>query len=95
MVAVMGRFNREDADRMHILPLVDTTLPWIRICMWLERLVALLKKKGKTDCPDFCDMKGYMLSMDAIGNVFCPILEETQIHRYRNLAEYIPRGLNV
>ena len=63
--------------------------------MWLERLLALLKEKGKTNSPAFCDMEGYMLSTADIESAFHPIMAEIQIHRDRNLVESIPRGLNV
>ena len=36
-----------------------------------------------------------MLSADAIESVFHPFREEIQIHRYGNLSDSIPRGLNV
>ena len=76
LVAVMGIFKVEDGDKMHILILVNITLLGIRIRMWLERFVALLKREGKTNCPSFCDMEGYMLSSADIDSVFQTILEE-------------------
>ena len=51
LVAVMGRFKVEDGERMHLLPLENVTLSGIIIHMWLQRLVYLLKKEGKTNCP--------------------------------------------
>ena len=53
-VSVMGRFRGEDRYRMHLLPLIHVTQSGIRIRMWLERLVALLKSEGRTNCPEFC-----------------------------------------
>ena len=94
LVAVMGRFKGEDGNILYIFPLVNVTLSGIRICMWLYMLVTLLKEEGKTNCPVFCDMEGYMLSTAAIESVFHPILEEIQIQRDRNLEEYVPRALN-
>ena len=70
LVEVMGRFKREDGDRMHITPLENVTSSGIRIGMWLERLVDLLEKEGNTNCPAFCDMEGYMLSAAAIESMF-------------------------
>ena len=61
----------------------------------MERLVALLKEKGKTNCPEFYDMEGYMLSEADTEREFHLIMEEIKIHRDRNLADSIPRGLNV
>ena len=63
--------------------------------MWLESLLALIKDEGNNNCPALCDMEGYMLYAAATESVFNPIMEDIHIHRDRNLAEYIPRGLNV
>ena len=63
--------------------------------MWLQRLLALLKEEWENNCPAFCDMEGYMLSAAAMESVLYPIPEEIQIHRDRNLADSIPRGMNV
>ena len=93
-VVVMGRFKEEAGIRIHLLPLVNVTPLGIRIRIWLDRLVALLKEEGKTNCPALCDMEVYMLSAAATQSVFHPIMEEIQIHRDRNLADSIPRGMN-
>ena len=85
LVAVMVRFKGEDGDRMNVLPLVNVTLSGIRIRVWLERLVAVLKEYGKTNLLALCDMEGYMLYAASIESVFNSILEEIQIHRDRNL----------
>ena len=61
----------------------------------MERLVALLKEEGKTNCPELYDMEGYMLSEADTESEFHLIMEEIRIHRDRNLADYIPRGMNV
>ena len=45
LVSVMGRFKGENDNRMHLLPLVNVTSSGIRIHMWLEKLVALLKEE--------------------------------------------------
>ena len=74
-----------EMGRLNILPLVDVTSSGIRIHMWLDRLVDLLREEGKNNCPAFCDMKGYMLSAAAIESVFHPIMEEIKIHRDRDL----------
>ena len=66
LVAVMGRFKGEDINIMHLFPLVNVTSSGIRIRMWLERLVSLLKEEGNNNFPAFCDVEGYMLSAAAI-----------------------------
>ena len=55
----------------------------------------MLREKGETNCPIFCDMEGYTLSAADIESLSHTIMEEIQIHRDRNLADYIPRSLNV
>ena len=91
----MGRFKVEDGNRTHLLPLVNVTSLGIRIHIRLERLVALLKEEGGTNCPALCDMEGYMLSVATIEILFHPILEEILIHKDRNLEDSLPRGLNI
>ena len=74
IVSVMGRFKGEDRYHMHLLSLINVTQSVTRIRVWLERLVALLKAKLRTNCPAFCDEEGYMLSAISIENLFHPIL---------------------
>ena len=95
IVSVMGIFKGEDGERMHLLPLINVTQSGIRIRVWWERLVGLLKTEERTNCPEFCDEEGYMLSSSSIESVFHPILEEIQYHRDRILADSIPSGLDV
>ena len=95
LVSVIGILNGEGGNRMHILPLVNVTLSGISIYMFLERLVVLLKEEGNNNCTYLCDMEGYMLYVDVTKSVFRPILEYIQIHRERNLANFIRRGMNV
>ena len=93
IISLLGRFKGEDGDRMHVFPLASVTKTGIRIRLWLERLVALLKREGKTDCPAFCDEEGYQLSMSDIEAVMHPVLKDLQ--RDRDYKDVIPRGLNV
>ena len=95
MVAVMVRFKGEDGNRIHLIPLANVTSSGIRIRMCLERLATLIKEYGKTNHPAFFDMEGYMLYETAIKIVFHMILEEIHIHRDINLADSMPRYLNV
>ena len=95
IVAPLGQFKSEDGDRLHVFPLVNETGSGIRICIWLERLVALLKSEKKTNCPAFCDEEGYQLSAGDIERVFHPILEELQSSVNPTLAGLIPRGISV
>ena len=43
IVSVMGRFKEEYGDLMHLIPLINITQSGIRIKMYLEILMDLLK----------------------------------------------------
>ena len=95
LVSVMGIFKGDNGYRMNLLHLVNVTSSCISIRMWFYRLLSLLKEEGKTNCPVFCDMEGYILYAAAIESVFHPILEEIHIHRDRNFVDSIHGGLSV
>ena len=93
-VALVGRFKSEDGDRMHVMPIANTSKSGIKFRMWLERLVSWLKEEGNTsNCPAFCDEEGYMLTSASLEAVMHPILEEMQ--GMRRFEESIPVGLDV
>ena len=94
IVAALGRFKSEDGDRLHVFPSVNETGSGIRIRIWLEQLVALLKLEKKTNCPAFCNEDGYQLSARDIERVFHPVLEELQSSANPNLAGLILRGIS-
>ena len=79
---------------MHLLPLINVTQSGIRIRFWLDILVTLLKAEGSTNCPEFCDEEGYMISASAIESLFYPILEEIQEHRDRSLSDSVPSSID-
>ena len=93
IVPLLGRFKGEEGDRMHVIPLVNETRSGIRIRIWIERLVRLLKQERKSNCPAFCDEDGYLLRATDLEGVIHPILKEMQ-----NAPEHldvIPRSLDV
>ena len=53
IACLLGRLKGEEGDCMHVFPLASVTRSGIRIRLWLERLVRLLRVEGKTDCPPF------------------------------------------
>ena len=57
LVTVMGRLKGENSNIIYLLPSLNVNSLGIRIRMWLDRLVALLKEERKTNCPAFCDME--------------------------------------
>ena len=55
IIYLLGKFKGEEGDRMHVFPLASVTHSGIRIRLWLEQLVRLLRVEGKIGCPAFCD----------------------------------------
>ena len=78
VICLLGRFKGEEGDRMHVFPLSSVTRSGIRIRLWLERLVRLLRTEGKTGCPAFCDEDGYQLAAADLEAVMHPILRKLQ-----------------
>ena len=78
LISLLGRFKSEDGDRMHVFPLANITRSGVRIRVWLERLVKLLRDEGKTGCPAFCDVDSYQLSLSYLEAVMHPFLEGLQ-----------------
>ena len=69
LLAVMVILKGEDGEIMYLLPLVNLNSLAIRICVWSESLLALLKEEWKTNRPAFCYMEAYMLSAADIKRV--------------------------
>ena len=78
LVPLLGRFKSEEGDRMHVIPIVNKTRSGIKVRLWLERLVILLKSEKRTNCPAFCDEEGYLLQASTLEGVIHPILREMQ-----------------
>ena len=93
LISLLGRFKSEDGDRMHVFPLANITRSGIRIRVWLERLVSLLRTEGKTGCPAFCDKNGYLLTLADLEATMHPLLEVLQ--KDDSFPGVIPRGVNV
>mmetsp|Transcript_40846 Transcript_40846/g.46061 ORF Transcript_40846/g.46061 Transcript_40846/m.46061 type:complete len:85 (-) Transcript_40846:36-290(-) len=68
---------------MHAIPLASVTRSDIRIRLWLERLVRLLRVESKTCCPAFCDEEGYQLSAVDLEAVTHPILRKLQCDTFQ------------
>ena len=78
IICLLGRFKGEEGDRMHVFPLASVTRTGIRIRLWLERLVRLLRVEDKTNCPAFCDDEGFQLTTSDLEAVMHPILMKLQ-----------------
>ena len=78
---------------MHVFPLANVTRSGIRIRLWIERLVRLLREEGKTNCPAFCDEEGYQLSTLDLEAVMHPVIRKLQSDPA--YPDAVPAGLNV
>lgn len=93
IVPLLGRFKSEDGDRMHVIPIVNETRSGIKVRLWLERLVVLLRDEERTNGPAFCDEEGYLLQASTLEDIIHPILMEMQtIPKYK---DEIPPSLDV
>ena len=93
LIPLLGRFKSEMGERMHVIPLVNFTRSGIPIRTWVERLVAVLRREGKSACPAFCDEEGFQLYASALEVVIHPILKKMQkdpLHK-----DVIPKSLDV
>jgi hypothetical protein len=48
MLSLVGRFNQEDGERQHYLPVVAVTGSGLRIRDWIRRLLKLKVRSGQT-----------------------------------------------
>ena len=92
-VALLGRFKGESGDRMQVFPLANTTASGVPIRWWLEKVVEVLKNENLSNCPAFCDEKGYLLGVDDIEEIMHPVLAKLQ--GTPELAGVLPEGIVV
>ena len=93
VVALVGFFKTELGEQMHAFSLANVTRSGIRVRVWLERVVKILKDEGKRNCPAFCDEEGYILTSQQIEDVFHPIIEELQ--GSEGLSDDLPAGVDI
>jgi len=78
---------------MHVFPLANETKTGVRIRIWLERVVEILKSEKKENCPAFCDEEGYQMKEKEVEAVFHPILRMMQ--KDKKYAEMLPAELEI
>jgi hypothetical protein len=62
VIPLLGRFKGELNSRYHLAPLVTVTNSGLDIKKWVEHLVQVREKEGRTPCPAFCDQLGKIAS---------------------------------
>ena len=93
LVPVLGFFKGENGERLHVFTLANNNKSCIRVRVWLERVVAILKSEGQSGGPAFCDHKGYMLHSDDVEGILHPILRKLQ--GSPGLEQSLPAGIDV
>ena len=56
---LLGRFKNETGERNVLIPLPNVTANRLKIRVWIERLVEVLKKEGRQDQPSAIIMMGF------------------------------------
>ena len=93
VVALLGFFKAETGERMHVFSLANVTHSGIRVRVWLERVVQILRREGKRECPAFCDEDGYIMSHDQVEEVMHPIINSLQ--GSTGMGQALPEGVDV
>ena len=94
VIALLGFFKAETGERLHVFSLANTTRSGIRVRVWLESVVHILRIEDKRECPAFCDEEGYILTHEHVEGVIDPIIEVLQGSRGMEQA-LLPAGVEV
>lgn len=62
VVTLLGRFKTETGLHHHLTPLAAVTASGIQVRKWVDLLVALCRKEGRKNGPEFCNHRGEVLS---------------------------------
>ena len=75
---LLGRFKNEIGERYHLVLLAPVTQSGLRMRYWLEQLVEVRAREGRTRGPAFCDAMGKMVYSGVYESRFFEILSEIQ-----------------
>ena len=78
---------------MHVFALANVTSSGVNNRWWLQRVVRILRRESKSNCPAFCDEEGYMLKVQAVESVMHPVLRTLQ--KQKEFFNDIPTKLEV
>jgi hypothetical protein len=80
IIPLLGQVKGEHHARAHLLPCVFVASSGIQVQLWLQRLVQLRTREGRTKGPAICDSDGMQLSTSVLNTRFveclCDIFEE-------------------
>ena len=93
VIALLGFFKAEGGERMHVFSIANRTASGIRVRVWLERVVIILKREKNIGCPAFCDEDGYILTSAQVEDVIHPIISTLQ--GGPGLEQHLPTGVDV
>ena len=88
---LLGRFKNEIGERYHLVLLAPVTRSGLPVRFWLEQLVAVHAREGRTRGPAFCDALGKIAYSGVYESRFFKILTEIQ---ERN-GDLIPASVDV
>lgn len=81
VVALLGRFKTETGLHHHLTPLVAETSSRIQMRKWVDMLVSVCKREGRTNGPAFCDVRGDVLSSWAVEGVVLDTIQRVKEER--------------
>ena len=93
VVALLGFFKAKGGERMHVFSIANQTNSGVRVRIWLERVVDILKREKKRGCPAFCDKDGFILTSSDVERVMHPIL--SMLQGGPGLEQALPRGIDI
>jgi hypothetical protein len=93
VVGLLGFFKAEGGERLHVFSIANQTASGVRVRVWLERVVQILKNENKKETPAFCDEDGFMLLSEDIEEILHPVL--TKLQGSTGLEQSLPKGLEV
>ena len=74
VVPLLGRFKGEHHAKQHLLISCATTGSGIRVKLWLSRVIAVHRAKGRSTGPAFVVATGYQSSTADMNNLFIEVL---------------------
>jgi hypothetical protein len=76
VVPLLGRFKGEHHAKQHLLISCATTGSGIKVGLWMSRVVAVHKARGRSTGPAFVDVHGYQSSTADMNGLFLEVLSD-------------------
>ena len=90
---LIGCFKNETGERNVLIPLPNVTAHGLKIRVWIERLVEVLKQEGRQDKvgPAICNYDGFVMPRARINHVLHGALKKLQSER----PDVVPPDMDV